>query len=274
VVGSDVIACGRCWWCRHGAHYQCERVSLFGYGEVVGEYVPGAQAEAVRVPFADTVLLPVPDGVGDDSATFVGDVLTTGWAAAAGADVAAGQVVAVVGCGPVGLCAALSARLQGAAEVVGVDRQPGRRRAAAGLGLVAAAPEEARQVIGDLTAGRGADAVIEAVGHPDALGAALALVRPLGTVTAVGAHHDRAFPLDTGDAFGRELTLRFVVGDPIRWGGTVLDHMVAGRLDPAPVVSHRVPLDAVAEAYALFDRGEATKVLLTTGPAADEGGAP
>jgi threonine dehydrogenase-like Zn-dependent dehydrogenase len=262
VVGSDVIACGGCWWCRRGAHYQCEQVSLFGYGEVVGTYVPGGQAEAVRVPFADTVLLPVPAGVDDDAAVFVGDVLTTGWAAAAQAEVAEGDVVAVVGCGPVGLCAALSARLQGASEVVGVDRQPGRRQVAADLGLVAAGPDDARGVLGDLTGGRGADRVIEAVGHPAALTAALALVRPLGMVTAVGAHHEPAFPLDTGDAFGRELTLRFVVGDPIRWGGTVLDHLVAGRLDPTRVVSHRLPLDDVADAYALFDRGEATKVLL------------
>jgi threonine dehydrogenase-like Zn-dependent dehydrogenase len=262
VVGSDVIACGRCWWCRHGGHYQCEQVSLFGYGEVVGQYVPGGQADAVRVPFADTVLVPVPDGVDDDDALFVGDVLTTGWTAAAEGGVAGGDVVAVVGCGPVGLCAALSARLCGAADVIGVDRLDARRQMAASMGLVAVGPDDARQAVGDLTAGRGADVVIEAVGTPAALTAALALVRPRGTVTAVGAHHEPAFPLDTGDAFGRELTLRFAVGDPVRWGPVLFDHLVARRLQPARLVSHRVPLDEVAAAYALFDQGDATKVLL------------
>lgn len=262
VVASDVIACGRCWWCQRGAHYQCEQVSLFGYGEVVGSYVPGGQAEAVRVPFADTVLLPVPDDVDDDTALFVGDVLTTGWAAAAQAEVGHGDVVAVVGCGPVGLCAALSARLQGAESVVAVDPQPARREVAGRLGFRAVAPEHGREVVGDLTAGRGADVVVEAVGLPGSLRDALALVRPRGMVTAVGAHHEPAFPLDTGDAFGRELTLRFVVGDPIRWGPTVLDHLRTGLLNPCRVVSHRLPLDDAAEAYSLFDRGEATKVLL------------
>jgi threonine dehydrogenase-like Zn-dependent dehydrogenase len=85
-------------------------------------------------------------------------------------------------------------------------------------------------------------------------------------VAAVGAHHDPAFPLDPGDAFGREVTLRFAVGDPIRWAGVLFAHLDAGRLDPARLVSHRLPLDEVADAYALFDRGEATKVLLLPDP--------
>jgi threonine dehydrogenase-like Zn-dependent dehydrogenase len=267
VVASDVIACGRCWWCCRGAHYQCAEVSLFGYGEVVGVYVPGGQAEAVRVPFADTVLTPVPAEVGDDAALFVGDVLTTGWTAATEAGLSAGDqedtVVAVVGCGPVGLCAALSARLLGASTVVAVDGQAARRAgAAAAAGAVPAAPDEARAIVDDLTGGRGADAVIEAVGSPAALAGALALVRPRGTVAAVGAHHEPAFPLDTGDAFGRELTLRFAVGDPIRWAGPLFDHLAAGRLDPTGLVSHHLALDEVATAYALFDQAEATKVLL------------
>jgi threonine dehydrogenase-like Zn-dependent dehydrogenase len=271
VVASDVIACGRCWWCEHGGHYQCERVSLFGYGEVVGSYVPGGQAEAVRVPFADTVLASVPEGVTDDQAVFVGDVLTTGWTAATEAGVADGDVVAVVGCGPVGLCAALSAQLEHA-TVVGVDANPDRRRRIAELGMISASSDDARQVVDELSAGRGADAVVEAVGSPAALTAALALARGRGTVVAVGAHHEPAFPLDTGDAFGRELTLRFAVGDPIRCRDTLFGHLAAGRLDPARVVTHRLPLDDVDQGYALFDRGEATKVLLS--PAAGSSSAP
>jgi threonine dehydrogenase-like Zn-dependent dehydrogenase len=278
VVASDVIACGSCWWCTHGAHYQCAQVSLFGYGEVVGSYVPGGQADAVRVPFADTVLTAVPDGVTDDSALFVGDVLTTGWTAAAetGIDPDAGDVVAVVGCGPVGLCAILSARLQGAGTIVAVDAQAARLTAALatapasagsdGTEIVGTSPDGARKVVEELTGGRGADRVIEAVGSSAALAGALRLVRPRGVVAAVGAHHDPTFPLDTGDAFGRELTLRFAVGDPIRWGKTLFAHLDAGRIDPARIVTHRLPLDEVADAYALFDRGEATKVLLLPDP--------
>lgn len=267
VVASDVIACGRCWWCERGCHYQCEHVSLFGYGEVVGSYVPGGQAEAVRVPFADTVLAPIPNGVTDERAVFVGDVLTTGWTAVTEAGVRDGDVVAVVGCGPVGLCAALSAQLQ-RATVVGIDPSADRLRTIAQMGMISASPEDARQVVGDLTAGHGADAVVEAVGSPAALTAALALARGRGIVVAVGAHHEPAFPFDTGDAFGRELTLRFAIGDPIRCRDVLFDHLVAGRLDPARVITHRLPLEDVETAYALFDRGEATKVLLVPDPGA------
>ena len=266
VVASDVIACGACWWCRRGAHYQCDDVSLFGYGEVVGAYVPGGQAEAVRVPFADTVLAPVPAAVSDERALFVGDVLATGWTAVRDAGVRGGEVVAVVGCGPVGLCAVMSAVVAGAATVIGVDPQPARRAAAAGLGAVTAGPAEAAGLVRELTGGRGADAVVEAVGATPALTGALALVRPRGVVVAVGAHHDPGFPLDTGDAFGRELTVRFAVGDPIACAGELFGHLAAGRLDPARVVSHRLALDDAEAAYALFDQGEATKVVLTPGP--------
>jgi threonine dehydrogenase-like Zn-dependent dehydrogenase len=266
VVASDVIACGRCWWCQRGHHYQCGQVSLFGYGDVVGPYVPGGQTDAVRVPFADSVLAAVPDSVSDDNAVFAGDVLVTGWTAAAEAAADAGGVVAVVGCGPVGLCAVMSAALQGAGVVVGVDPQSGRRRIAEELGAVTAGPDDAREVTFELTGGRGADAVVEAVGTPVALTSALSLVRPRGVVSAVGAHHDPAFPLDTGDAFARELTLRFAVGDPIRWSPVLLDHLAAGRLDPSQIVSHRLALDDVETAYELFDQGEATKVLLSPEP--------
>lgn len=262
VVASDLIACGRCWWCRLGHHYQCPDVSLFGYGEVVGSYVPGGQAEAVRVPFADTVLAPLPPDLDDEAALFVGDILATGWTAAVDGGVTDGDLVAVVGCGPVGLCAAMAATARGAATVVGVDPQPARRRAAIALGVVAVAPTDAAAVVRDLSEGRGADVVIEAVGTPAALWGALDLSRARGAVVAVGAHH-APYELDTADAFARELTLRFAVGDPIRYAPDLLDLVRAGDLDATRVVSHRLSLDDAPAAYALFDQGEATKVVLT-----------
>ncbi|NDZ99824.1 alcohol dehydrogenase catalytic domain-containing protein, partial [Streptomyces sp. SID10116] len=122
VVASDIIACGHCRSCRHGWHYQCDRVGLFGYATVVGTRAyAGGHAEFVRVPFADTVLFPIPDDVGDERALFVGDVLATGYACAVGAGVRPGDTVAVVGCGPVGLLALEVAWLLGAARVLAVD---------------------------------------------------------------------------------------------------------------------------------------------------------
>jgi 2-desacetyl-2-hydroxyethyl bacteriochlorophyllide A dehydrogenase len=262
VVASDVVACGRCWWCRRGWHYQCEQVTLFGYGEVVGASLPGGQAEYVRAPFADVVLARIPDALSDEQALFVGDILTTGFTAATEAGIRPGDVVAVVGCGPVGLFAATSALYLGAATVLAVDPDPARRAAAEAEGARGVAPDDLPAALRDATAGRGADAVLEAVGSDAALACAVESVRAKGTVVAVGAHHSPAFPLHTGTAFGRELTLKWAVGDPISTRDTLLPILLAGRIDPTSVISHRMNLDDAVEAYDLFDRREATKIVL------------
>jgi len=224
--------------------------------------VAGGQAEAVRVPFADTVLAPLADDLADEAALFVGDILATGWTAAVDGGIGGGELVAVVGCGPVGLCAALSATARGAATIVGVDPLPARRRAATALGMIAVAPSDAAAVVRDLSRGRGADVVVEAVGTSAALAGALDLSRARGVVVAVGAHHS-TYELDTADGFARELTLRFAVGDPIRYAAELLELVRAGVVDATVVVSHRLSLDDAAPAYDLFDQGEATKVVLT-----------
>jgi 2-desacetyl-2-hydroxyethyl bacteriochlorophyllide A dehydrogenase len=258
VFASDVIACGRCADCARGWHYQCPAVSLFGYSDVVGAYVPGGQAEYVRVPFADVVLSATPDGVADEQALFAGDVLTTGYAAARDADVTPGDLVAVVGAGPVGLLAAMCAAVSGAARVVVADPAPERRERAESAGFTAVPPERLRASVG----GRGADAVIEAVGSDAALGCALGAAGPRATVSVVGAHHSAAAPFPTGTAFARELTVRFTVGDPIALRAPVLALIGAGRIEPSSIVSHRLPLSEAVTGYELFDRRHAFKVVL------------
>jgi threonine dehydrogenase-like Zn-dependent dehydrogenase len=263
VLASDLIACGRCAACAAGRHYQCPEASLFGYGTVVGDYVPGGQAEFVRVPNADVVLSPIPDELEDERALMVGDVLTTGHTAAAEAAVGAGQSVVVVGCGPVGLCALMCARLRGAETLLAVDPDPGRRDAAARLGAFTLAPgPAAATAIGELTAG-GPDAVLEAVGNEAALLLALAVARPRGTVVVVGSHSSDALPFPTREAFAKELTIRFAVGDPIRSRDEVMAAVLAGGLDPTALISHRVPLTEASRAYEMFDRRQALKVVLT-----------
>ncbi|QES46708.1 alcohol dehydrogenase [Streptomyces venezuelae] len=264
VLASDVIACGRCWYCHRGWHYQCERVGLFGYDTVVGTTAyPGGHAEYVRVPFADVVLSPVPDGVGDEQALLIGDVLATGYAGASGGRVRPGDTVAVVGCGPVGLLALRCAWLLGAARVLAVDPLESRRRLAAGQGAdPVPAGEGLADRIRELTGGRGADVVLEAVGTDASLLSALEIVRPAGVVCAVGAHASTAMPMPTGPAFGKEITLRFAVGDPIRDREALMNLVRAGRIDPTFVISHRLALAEAAEAFRLFDAGEASKVVL------------
>ncbi|MEU6125231.1 alcohol dehydrogenase family protein [Streptomyces sp. NPDC047123] len=264
VVASDIIACGRCGACARGWHYQCAHVGLFGYATVVGERAyAGGHAEYVRVPFADTVLFPIPDDVDDERALFVGDVLATGYACAVGAEVRPGDTVAVVGCGPVGLLAVEAAWALGAARVLAVDPLESRRKLAAERGAhpVPASPDVPAH-IAELTDGRGADAVLEAVGTDAALLSALHVVRPRGAVCAVGAHAADAMPMPTRLAFAKEITLRFAVGDPISDFEPLMNLVRGGRVDPTFLVSHRLPLSEAAEGFRLFDSGAASKVVL------------
>jgi 2-desacetyl-2-hydroxyethyl bacteriochlorophyllide A dehydrogenase len=265
VLASDIIACGRCWYCRQGWHYQCDHVGLFGYGTVVGSTaVPGGHAEYVRVPFADVVLSRIPDDVADEQALFIGDILTTGYTCAVGGGIQPGDAVAVVGCGPVGLLATKVAQLLGAGRVLGVDPLPGRRAIAAAQGAEPLAPDdELLARVRDLTEGRGVDVALEAVGTDAALRTALDVVRPRGVVCAVGAHASDAMPMSTRQAFAKELTLRFAVGDPISTRDRLIRIVRQRRIDPTFVISHRLPLEDAAEGFRRFDRADATKVVLT-----------
>ncbi len=265
VIASDLIACGRCASCTKGWHYQCSQVSLFGYSTVVGYPVPGGQADYVRVPFADVVLWPVPEDLTDEQVLFAGDILATGYAAVDAARVVPGELAGVVGAGPVGLSAAQCAAAAGASAVVVTDTDPARRAQAARLGFVAVAPDAFGAALADAGGDHGARTVIEAVGSDLALRTAVESAGPHGTVVAVGAHHSSAAPFPSGLAFARELTVRFVVGDPIRFREPVIALIRAGRLDPLALISHRLPLSEAVDGYELFDRRAATKIVMTTG---------
>jgi threonine dehydrogenase-like Zn-dependent dehydrogenase len=261
VVCTSTVSDGTCPHCRAGRTSQCLGRALFGYSGVYPR-LDGGQAEFVRVPHADRCLLVLPDEVDDESALFLADILPTGYGAVVRGGVAEGDVVAVVGCGPVGLMALLCAR-DVAGELLAVDGVPARRELAAQLGARALRPQEVEAVVSDVSDGLGADVVIEAAGSPGALDLALRLTRGRGTVSVVGAHFEPDYPLDNGLMFERELTLRFTIGDPARDREHLLQSLAAGRLAPTQIVSHRLPLNAAAEAYRLFDSREATKVVLT-----------
>lgn len=265
VVGASFTACGHCWWCRRGDHWHCEQRCFFGYGSVFGKPLGGAQAELVRVPHADAVLTRLPAGCPAEAALFATDVLATGWVAAERGEVAPGDVVAVIGGGAVGQAVSLACQTVGAAHIVVVDLLDDRRRLAAAHGALAADPDTAGPMVADLTGGRGADVVVEAVGGPGPLAAACRLVRRRGTVVSVGAHFDAAFPLPVAEAFASELTLRFAVGDSMRVRDRLLPLLGAGVIDPSVIVTGRLPLAQAPEAYARFARHEEVKVLLTPG---------
>lgn len=249
VFGADYSACGRCWWCRRGDHWECLQRQFFGTGTAFGPELAGAQAELVRVPFADATLRTVPAGVPADTAVFLGDTLATGYAAVDRARITPGDTVAVLGGGPVGQLTSLAAQALGAGVVVLVEPVAARRELAAGQGAVAVEPEQARTVLDRITDGRGADAVVDAVGGGHALDTACALVRRRGTVISVGVHHDLGWSLPVARAFADELTLRFVVGNALRDGDPLVALVRSGMIDPAALRPDLVPLDDAPDAY-------------------------
>ncbi|MFI5776805.1 alcohol dehydrogenase catalytic domain-containing protein [Nocardia sp. NPDC051570] len=262
VFASDLVACGRCPACARDWHYHCDNASLFGYSTIVGPAVAGGQAEYVRVPFADIVLARSPEDLTDEQVLFAGDVLTTGYAAAADAGIGSGDTVGVVGAGPVGVLAAQCAQALGAGAVIVSDPDPARRAMAESVGIAAVAPDDFGRALDAVSDGWGARAVLEAVGTDAALLCALRSVGPRGTVVAAGAHSAAAMPFPSGLAFTRELTIRFTVGDPIRHRDQALGLIRSGLVDPARIISHRLPLSQARRGYELFDRRAAFKVVL------------
>jgi alcohol dehydrogenase len=264
VVGADFVACGHCWWCRRGDHWECEHRQFFGTGSSFGPPLAGAQAELVRVPFADTVLRPLPPDVPLDVAVFLGDTLATGYAAVQRADPCPGDIVAVLGGGPVGQLAALVAQACGAGVVVLVEPVAQRRELAVANGAVAADPDRARHLVDRVTDGRGADAVVDAVGGVRGLETAFDLVRRRGTIVSVGVPSGPTWPLPVERAFAEELTLRFAIGDFMRDGDALLALVRTGAVDPSVLVSETVALDGAPEAYRRMAERRTLKVLIAT----------
>ncbi len=262
VLGCFQTACGRCWFCRGGLFHKCESSRTFGHGAALGS-LQGTQAERALVPNADLVLRRVPEGMSDEVALFAGDVMGTGLHAVLDSGLRPGDVAAVLGLGPVGLCAVQAARAAGAAHVIAVDSVAERLRMAESFGAEAVHLEEGdpRAAARAATGGRGVDVCIDAVGHPKALEDALRLTRMCGTVQAIGVYAERA-EVHVGLMWIKSLRMCTGLANVIGHVDRVLALMSAGVLDPGPLVTHHMRLDEAPEAYALYDRREALKIVL------------
>jgi 2-desacetyl-2-hydroxyethyl bacteriochlorophyllide A dehydrogenase len=262
VLGCFQSACGHCWFCRRGWFHKCEQSRTFGHGAALGS-LQGTQAERALIPSAELVLRKVPPGMSDEVALFAGDVMGTGYHAVADSGLQAGDVAAVLGLGPVGLCAVQVARACGAAHVIAVDTVPERLAMAESFGAQAVhlTEQDPRAAAREATAGRGVDVCIDAVGHPAALDLALRLTRKCGTVQAVGVYAERA-ELHMGLLWIKSLHLCSGHANVIGHVDRVLAMMSAGLLDPSPLVTHHMSLEDAPEAYALYDRREALKIVL------------
>lgn len=264
VLVSCISACGSCRFCRVGSYSQC----LGGGGWILGHLIDGVQAEYVRVPFADNSTHPVPDGVSAEQMLMLAGILPTSYEVGVlNGAVRPADVVAIVGVGPIGLAAIMTARLLTPSHIVAIDLADSRLDAARKFGadvVVNPQREDPRAVIEALTAGLGADVTIEAVGTPQTFEQAVALVRPGGHVANIGVHGAPA-TLRLDDIWIKNLTITTGLVDTYSTP-TLIGLVASGQLDTAPMITHRFGLDEFEHAYDVFGRAADTgalKVLLT-----------
>jgi 2-desacetyl-2-hydroxyethyl bacteriochlorophyllide A dehydrogenase len=263
VLGCFQTACGTCFFCRRGDYHRCLQSRTFGHGATLGS-LQGTQADVALVPHANLVLRRVPEGMSSDVALFAGDVMGTGFHAVLESGLRPGDVAAVLGLGPVGLCAVQVARALGAARVFAIDSVPERLSVAESYGAqpLHLAEQDARAAVRAATEGRGVDVCIDAVGDPKALDSAIRLTRACGAVQCVGVYAERT-EVHMGLLWLKSLTLRGGQANVVGHLDRVLALMSAGVLDPSALVTRHMPLEQAPEAYAAFDRREALKIVLT-----------
>jgi threonine dehydrogenase-like Zn-dependent dehydrogenase len=268
VIAPFVYSCGTCANCRAGWTTSCLVGGDWGYPDRDGLLVDGGQGEYARVPLADGTLVPARVPVDDDSIPALltlSDVMGTGQHAAVSAGVEPGGTVVVIGDGAVGLCAVLAAARLGADRIIVLSTHPERARVAETFGatdIVAARGDEAVQTVRELTGGLGADGACECVGTGASWAAAVASVRPGGTVGYVGVPNAVQDGLPLRDMFDRNVNVRGGVAPTRRYLPALLDDVLAGALDPSPVFTTTMPLTDIAQAYAAMDNRSQIKVLV------------
>ncbi|HNM85130.1 MAG: zinc-dependent alcohol dehydrogenase family protein [Mycobacterium sp.] len=264
VLVSCISACGSCPYCRQASYSQC----LGGGGWILGHLIDGTQAQYVRVPFADLSTYRVPDGVSDEQMILLADILPTAYEVGTlNGKVRPGDVVAIIGAGPIGLAATMTARLFSPSHLVVIDVADSRLEAARKLGadiVVNSATGDPAAAIAELTDGLGADVAMEAVGIPETFEQAVALVRPGGHVANIGVHGAPA-TLHLEDIWIKNLTITTGLVDTSSTP-TLIRLVQGGQLDTSQVITHRFGLDDIEHAYDVFGHAADTgalKVLLT-----------
>lgn len=294
VVIPFTIFCGECEQCRQGNFAVCERsnrnkdeaaklfghttAGLFGYTHLTGGYA-GGQAEYVRVPYADTTHVKVPDGLSDEQVLFLGDILPTGWQAAAQCDIQPTDTVAIWGAGPVGQMTIRSAVLMGARQVIAIDRVPERLAMAQAGGAVPINFDEESVLdrLGELTAGKGPEKCIDAVGmeshatrsidsmydrvkqavmlesdRPHVLREMIYVCRPAGILSIPGVYGGLIDKIPFDASMNKGLTWRMGQTHVNRWTDDLLQRIVEGQIDPAFVITHSVGLEKGPDMYKTF----------------------
>jgi alcohol dehydrogenase len=263
VLASCISACGTCRYCRQGSYGQC----LAGGGWILGHLVDGVQAQYARLPFADLSTYKLPAAITDENAVLLADILPTSYEVGVlNGQVRPGDTVAVVGVGPIGLAAILTARLYSPSHIIAIDKADSRLQAAKQFGadIVVKADSDVLEVVRSVTDGLGADVVIEAVGTPATFELCTTLVRPGGRVANIGVHGKPA-TLHLEDLWIRNVTITTGLVDTYSTP-TLLKMLGAGQLDVSHMITHRFGFDDFLRAYEVFadpTHTGALKVLVT-----------
>ncbi len=258
--------CGKCEMCRRGLAAKCVNGGIFGCGPMLGD-LAGSQTEYIRVPYAQFGMHKIPGGLTDEQALLVGDILSTGYFGVINGKTAPGDVVAVFGAGPVGLCATACAKLFSPSKIIVVDPIKNRRETARKVGathtidptavdavheireLTGGAPEDA---LAEFRNRSGADVTIEAVGIKATFDAAFQAVRPGGNVSIVGIFED-AHELPMPQLCMKNIGVTMGLVNVVHMD-RLLRAIAAGLLDTRPLITHRMPLDEGVEAYEMFEK--------------------
>ncbi|MBA2559886.1 MAG: alcohol dehydrogenase catalytic domain-containing protein [Propionibacteriales bacterium] len=265
VLVPAITKCGRCEYCQRGMPSHCQTVG--GIGWIFGHLIDGTQAESVRVPYADTSLYAVPEGVSNEQAIFLADSLPTGYEVGVLAGgVRPGNTVAVVGAGAVGLAAILTTGLWGASKTIAIDSNKFRLEKAHEFGATdtVEAGSGAVDDVLSLTDGLGVDVAIEAVGYPQTLLTAAALVRPGGTIANIGVH-GAPVELPMQEMWIQNVTLTMGLVDTVSIP-TLLKMVASGRIPAEKMGTHSFTFDQMDEAYDVFKDASANlalKVVIT-----------
>jgi len=259
VLISCISSCGKCEPCRKGMYSHCAN----GGGWILGNTIDGTQAEHVRIPFADTSLYPVPKGVDEDALVMLSDILPTGFECGVqNGAVKPGDVVAIVGAGPVGLAALLTAQFYSPAELIMVDLDDNRLEVSRRFGAtqtVSSKDGKAVERVLALTGGKGVDVAIEAVGVPATFDICQDVVAAGGHVANVGVH-GKGVTLKLEKLWAHNVTITTRLVDTVTTP-MLLRTVVAGRLQPRKLITHEFRLDEIMKAYDAFGNAAQEKAL-------------
>src|ERR1700689_4123483 len=258
VLISCVSACGKCFYCRKQMYSHCTTG-----GWILGNTIDGTQAEFVRTPFADTSLYPIPEGADEEALVMLSDILPTGFECGVlNGKVQPGNTVAIVGSGPIGLAALLTAQFYSPAEIIMIDLDDNRLEMAKRFGATAginSADGKAVQTVMEMTGKRGVDTAIEAVGIPATFELCEKIVAPGGTIANIGVHGTKvALHLERLWDCNVTITTRLVdtVSTPM-----LLNILRSRKIDPKLLITHRFKLDRIIDAYETFGDAAKTKAL-------------